>query len=174
MNILRCLCAAILALCTFSIPASATMRCFWCDHEFRSAVSRHHHKHHKPKRHHRSEPAHTERKVIIHVEPESVGSQCVDQRVTVVSTPHQDEITAREAAEMQWRARAQFMVGGLYMDPSLSKDRKWLCSITDPRDAISGTLSEATAKLAGKSGELYRCYFSARPCRANIEFDDHE
>lgn len=167
---------ALIALAFMASDAMATMRCFWCSDGYRSAVSRHHKKvrHHRPKRHHHQEPKHTERKVIIHVEPENLGAQCVDRRVTVVSTPHQDEITAREAAEMQWRARAQFMVGGLYMDPSLSRDQKWLCSITDPRDSISGTLSEATAKITGKTGELYRCYFSARPCRANIQFDDHE
>lgn len=155
---------ALIALAFMASDASATMRCFWCDHEFRSAVSRHHHRHHKTKRHHRSEPAHTERKVIIHVEPDHIGSECVDQRISVVSSPHQKIDVAQDAARTQWSARAQYMVGGLYMDPSISRDRKWLCSVTSAADSVR----DATLP------KLYRCYFSARPCRQNIQFDDGE
>lgn len=156
---------ALIALAFMASDAMATMRCFWCSDGYRSAVSRHHKtRHHKPKRHHHEGPKHTERKVIIHVEPENLGAECVDQRISVVSSPHHKIDVAQDAARTQWSARTQYTVGGLYMDPAISRDRKWLCSVTNADDSVR----DATLP------KLYRCYFSARPCRKNIQFDDHE
>jgi hypothetical protein len=96
----------------------------------------------------------------------------VERRIDVVSTPRQTIDKAKDDAQTQWRAKTQFLAGGVYMDPSLAEDQKWLCSITDARDSASGKLSEASGALLGHSGELYRCYFSARPCRSNLEVGD--
>lgn len=162
----------ILAVClvlAFSYPASA-LETVW------NEASAHRIIHHRPKcrrRHHRpAQSRNTVRTVVITTEPIGIGPQCVDQRVDVISTPHQTVEAAKDAAQTQWRAKAQFLAGGIYMDPRWSADQKWLCSITDPRDSASSKVSETTGKLLGNSGELYRCYFSARPCRSNMQFGD--
>jgi Flp pilus assembly protein CpaB len=126
--------------------------------------------------HHRREPRTWQREpvrpVIVSSEPVGVGAQCVERRIDVVSTPRQTIEDAKKDAQTQWRAKAQFLTGGVYMDPSLAESQKWLCSITDARDAVSGKLSEAASTVMGNSGELYRCYFSARPCRSDVEHGD--
>lgn len=168
---MRTILAALLVL-AFSVPASAFER-FWETPEVRQ-VYHHPKRHWRPHRKHRYHRAPREvvRTVVITTEPIGVGSQCVDQRVDVISTPHQTVEAAKDAAQTQWRAKAQFLAGGIYMDPRWSEDQKWLCSITDPRDSASSKVSETTGKLLGNSGELYRCYFSARPCRSNMQFGD--
>ena len=165
---MRLLLSVLLSL-AFVGPASA-WESTWNDSGVRRII------HHRPKcrRHHRRSTPFRDvvRTVVITTEPIGVGPQCVDRIVDVISTPHQTIEAAKDAAQTQWRAKAQFMVGGIYMDPRLSEDQKWLCSITDPRDSASSKVSETTGKLLGNSGELYRCYFSARPCRSNMQFGD--
>jgi hypothetical protein len=162
----------VILLLVLTAPASAFD--FWETPEVRQVY--HAPKHYRPhyRRHHyrRSAPREVVRTVVITTEPIGIGSQCVDQRVDVISTPHQTVEAAKDAAQTQWRAKAQFLAGGIYMDPRWSEDHKWLCSITDPRDSASSKVSETTGRLLGNSGELYRCYFSARPCRSGVQFGD--
>jgi hypothetical protein len=167
---MRLILSAVLLL-FLTAPASAFN--FWETPEARPVyhASKHYRRHYRP-RHHRRAAREVVRTVVITTEPIGIGSQCVDQRVDVISTPHQTIDDAKSAAQTQWRAKAQFLAGGIYMDPKWSEDQKWLCSITDPRDSASSKVSETTGRLLGNSGELYRCYFSARPCRSNMQFGD--
>jgi hypothetical protein len=164
---------SVFLLLALIAPASAFER-FWETPEARPVyhVQKHYRRHYRRHHYRRSAPREVVRTVVITTEPIGIGAQCVDQRVDVISTPHQTVEAAKDAAQTQWRAKAQFLAGGIYMDPRWSEDQKWLCSITDPRDSASSKVSETTGKLLGNSGELYRCYFSARPCRSNMQFGD--
>jgi hypothetical protein len=167
---------AVLALIALSCPAHA-LESMWEEGAHvrvvhRKCLPKHrHHRQHKP--HHVRQKDDPPRIVVPSV-PAGIGAECVERRIDVVSTPRQTIDRAKDDAQTQWRAKTQFLAGGVYMDPSLAEDQKWLCSITDARDAASGKLSEASGALLGHSGELYRCYFSARPCRSNLEQEDDD
>lgn len=167
---------AILAMVALSAPANA-LESMWEEGARLRVVRRQcapkrvHHRSHKP---HHVRPKEPVRVVVDPSPPVGVGALCVDRRVDVVSTPRQTIDKAKDDAQTQWRAKTQFLAGGVYMDPSLSEDQKWLCSITDARDSASGKLSEASGALLGHSGELYRCYFSARPCRSDMQTGDED
>lgn len=95
--------------------------------------------------------------------------KCVREVEEVVSTEHQTEVNAREAARKLWMARVQWRHGGQYMNLEEAEDVRWQCGPSSAMDTISGRLAEGTAKLLGREGQNMRCELWARPCRAGRE-----
>jgi hypothetical protein len=152
--------AIILSLCAYLYqPVTSQAGSYWYDgHRFHK-IKRNSYR--KKKHHRKAKPSvkktrHGTPLISLRDLP-----RCDDRMFSVTSTPHQTIDEAKRAARKLWRAQTQMLIGGAYMNPERSTDRKWLCEITDPLDA-------ARDKMAGNI-ELYRCYFAARPCREMIE-----
>lgn len=95
--------------------------------------------------------------------------KCVGEIEEVVSTEHQTDVNAREAARKLWMARVQWRHGSQYMNLEEAEDVRWQCGPSSAMDTISGRLAEGTAKLLGREGQNMRCELWARPCRAGRE-----
>jgi hypothetical protein len=91
--------------------------------------------------------------------------------IEVLSTEHQSEENAREAARKAWMARAQWDVGGTYMNLDEAEGVKWRCGPSNAHDTASGRISEAVGTVTGKGGQNVRCSVVARPCRGPRESD---
>jgi hypothetical protein len=91
--------------------------------------------------------------------------------IEVLSTEHQSEENAREAARKAWMARAQWDVGGQYMNLDEAEGVKWRCGPSNAHDTASGRLSEAVGTVTGKGGQNVRCSVVARPCKGARESD---
>lgn len=89
----------------------------------------------------------------------------------VLSTEHQSEEAAREAARKAWMARAQWDVGGAYMNLDEAQDVRWRCGPSNAHDTASGRISEAVGTVTGKGGQNVRCSVVARPCKGPRESD---
>jgi len=97
-----------------------------------------------------------------------VRGQCA-ATVEALSTEHQDEINARNAATKLWMAQVQWKYGGAMMDMENAADVLWRCSASNAHDTISGKLAEGVAKLTGRDGQNVRCQVWARPCMGRKE-----
>jgi hypothetical protein len=95
--------------------------------------------------------------------------KCVSEIEEVVSTEHQSEDNAREAARKLWMARVQWRHGGQYMNLEEADEVRWQCGPSNAHDTFSSRLAEGTAKLIGREGQNVRCELWARPCRAGRE-----
>ena len=91
--------------------------------------------------------------------------QCLPAEVDVLSTEHQSEDNAREAARKLWMAKVQWSLGGQYMDLDEAAHIRWRCGPSNAHDTASGRLSEAAGALTGKGGQNVRCALWAYPCR---------
>ncbi len=91
--------------------------------------------------------------------------------IDVLSTEHQSEENAREAARKAWMARAQWEVGGAYMNLDEAEGVRWRCGPSNAHDTASGRISEAVGTVTGKGGQNVRCALSARPCKGPRESD---
>lgn len=89
----------------------------------------------------------------------------------VLSTEHQGEEAAREAARKAWMARAQWDVGGAYMNLDEAQDVRWRCGPSNAHDTASGRVSEVVGTVTGKGGQNVRCSVIARPCKGPRESD---
>jgi len=97
--------------------------------------------------------------------------QCKSQSVDVLSTEHQTEEAAREAAKKLWMAKSQWEIGGQFMNLEEASDVRWRCGPSNAHDTVSGRLAEAAGTLTGKGGQNMRCALSARPCKGPRESD---
>lgn len=97
------------------------------------------------------------------------GRICDKPTIEVLSTEHQEETNARNAATKLWMAQVQWKWGGQYMDLENATDVLWRCSASNAHDTISGRLAEGVSKLVGKEGQNVRCQLWARPCTAPRE-----
>ena len=102
----------------------------------------------------------------------SRADQCLPQDVDVLSTEHQTEDNAREAARKLWMAKTQWSHGGQYMDLDEAAHIRWRCGPSNAHDTASGKLAEAAGVLTGKGGQNVRCALWARPCRVERKGDD--
>jgi len=91
--------------------------------------------------------------------------------IDVLSTEHQSEESAREAARKAWMARSQWEVGGAYMNLDEAEGVRWRCGPSNAHDTASGRISEAVGTVTGKGGQNVRCALSARPCKGPRESD---
>lgn len=98
--------------------------------------------------------------------------QCRSEEVDVLSTEHQTEDNAREAARKLWMAKVQWVLGGQYMDLDEAAHIRWRCGPSNAHDTAAGKLSEAAGVLTGKAGQNVRCALWARPCRVERKADD--
>jgi hypothetical protein len=96
---------------------------------------------------------------------------CRSQSVDVLSTEHQSEESAREAARKLWMAKVQWEVGGAHMNLDEAAGVRWRCGPSNAHDTMSGRLAEAAGTLTGKGGQNMRCALSARPCKGAREND---
>jgi hypothetical protein len=96
---------------------------------------------------------------------------CRSQSVDVLSTEHQSEESAREAARKLWMAKVQWEVGGAHMNLEEAAGVRWRCGPSNAHDTMSGRLAEAAGTLTGKGGQNMRCALSARPCKGAREND---
>lgn len=92
--------------------------------------------------------------------------------VDVLSTEHQTEDNAREAARKLWMAKVQWSVGGQYMDLDEAAHIRWRCGPSNAHDTASGRIAEAAGVLTGKGGQNVRCALWARPCKVERKADD--
>jgi hypothetical protein len=99
--------------------------------------------------------------------------QCLQKsrRVDVLSTEHQTEESAREAAKKLWMAKTQWEIGGQYMNLDEASEVRWRCGPSNAHDTVSGRLAEAAGTLTGKGGQNVRCALSATPCKGPRESD---
>lgn len=97
---------------------------------------------------------------------------CLPGEVDVLSTEHQTEDNAREAARKLWMAKTQWTHGGQYMDLDEAAHIRWRCGPSNAHDTAAGKLSEAAGVLTGKGGQNVRCALWARPCRVERKGDD--
>ncbi len=97
---------------------------------------------------------------------------CRPEEVDVLSTEHQSEDNAREAARKLWMAKVQWTIGGQYMDLDEAAHIRWRCGPSNAHDTASGRLAEAAGALTGKGGQNMRCALWARPCRVERKADD--
>jgi hypothetical protein len=98
-------------------------------------------------------------------------SQCRSERVDVLSTEHQSEDAAREAARKLWMAKVQWTAGGQFMNLDEASEVRWRCGPSNAHDTVSGRLAEAAGTLTGKGGQNVRCALWARPCKGPRESD---
>lgn len=98
--------------------------------------------------------------------------QCQESDVDVLSTEHQSEDNAREAARKLWMAKVQWTLGGQYMDLDEAAHIRWRCGPSNAHDTVAGKLSEVAGALTGKGGQNVRCALWARPCRVERKADD--
>ncbi len=98
--------------------------------------------------------------------------QCQEADVDVLSTEHQTEDNAREAARKLWMAKVQWQLGGQYMDLDEAAHIRWRCGPSNAHDTVAGKLSEVAGALTGKGGQNVRCALWARPCRVERKADD--
>lgn len=91
--------------------------------------------------------------------------QCLSIEVDVLSTEHQTEDNAREAARKLWMAKVQWQLGGQYMSLDEAAHTRWRCGPSNAHDTVAGRLSETVGALTGKGGQNVRCALWARPCR---------
>lgn len=89
---------------------------------------------------------------------------CMDREVEVVSTEHQSEEHARDAARKLWMASTNWSYGGRYMDLDNAADVRWRCGPSSAMDNLSGKISQAAQQLVGRDGQNVRCQLWARPC----------
>lgn len=97
---------------------------------------------------------------------------CLSTEVDVLSTEHQTEDNAREAARKLWMAKTQWTHGGQYMDLDEAAHIRWRCGPSNAHDTAAGRISEAAGVLTGKGGQNVRCALWARPCRVERKGDD--
>lgn len=90
---------------------------------------------------------------------------CWFDNIDVLSTEHQNEDNAREAARKLWMAKTQWMIGGQYMSLEEAAHIVWRCGPSNAHDTVSGSISQAAGVLTGQSGQNVRCALWARPCR---------
>lgn len=102
----------------------------------------------------------------------SRSDQCLATEIDVLSTEHQAEEPAREAARKLWMAKVQWQLGGQYMDLDEAAHVRWRCGPSNAHDTAAGRLSEAAGVLTGKGGQNVRCALWARPCRVERKSDD--
>ncbi len=102
----------------------------------------------------------------------SRNDQCMQTDVDVLSTEHQTEDNAREAARKLWMAKVQWTLGGQYMDLDEAAHIRWRCGPSNAHDTVAGKLSEVAGALTGKGGQNVRCALWARPCRVERKADD--
>ena len=69
--------------------------------------------------------------------------QCLAHDVDVLSTEHQSEDNAREAARKLWMAKTQWSHGGQYMDLDEAAHIRWRCGPSNAHDTASGRIAEA-------------------------------
>ncbi len=98
--------------------------------------------------------------------------QCLPNEVDVLSTEHQSEDNAREAARKLWMAKVQWQHGSQWMDLDEASHIRWRCSPSNAHDTASGRLAEAAGALTGKGGQNVRCALWAKPCRVERKADD--
>lgn len=91
--------------------------------------------------------------------------QCLSVEVDVLSTEHQSEDKAREAARKLWMSKTQWQHGGQYMSLDEAAKVRWRCGPSNAHDTIAGRLSEGVAQLTGREGQNVRCQLWAHPCR---------
>ncbi len=90
--------------------------------------------------------------------------QCREDEIDVLSTEHQTEENAREAARKLWSAKTQWKIGGQWMDLDNAAAVRWRCGPSNAHDTVSGKLAETVGTLTGKGGQNVRCALWARPC----------
>jgi len=100
------------------------------------------------------------------------NDQCLQNDVDVLSTEHQTEDNAREAARKLWMAKVQWVLGGQYMDLDEAAHVRWRCGPSNAHDTFGGKISEGVGILTGKGGQNVRCAVWARPCRVERKGDD--
>lgn len=92
--------------------------------------------------------------------------------VRVLSTEHNEEGSAKDAATKLWMAETQDQHGTRYMDLMNARDIGWRCGASNAHDTFSGRWSEAIAKAQGKDGQNVRCRLWATPCLGPIVKDE--
>jgi hypothetical protein len=99
--------------------------------------------------------------------------QCLhkSQTIDVLSTEHQTEEAAREAAKKLWMAKTQWELGGQFMNLEEASDVRWRCGPSNAHDTVSGRLAEAAGTLTGRGGQNVRWALAARPCKGPRESD---
>lgn len=97
---------------------------------------------------------------------------CLQKEVDVLSTEHQSEDNAREAARKLWMSKTQWEHGSQWMDLDEAAHIRWRCGPSNAHDTAAGRLSEAAGVLTGKGGQNVRCALWARPCRVERSKDD--
>lgn len=112
-------------------------------------------------------------------ERERQGFNCKTVVISVVSTEHQTEEEARDAAARLWAVQVSWTIGAQWMNLNNAARYRERCDMSNAGDTMSGKLGQGTAAIAeiipftkqhraaqqGQERGLRRCYVEAIPCR---------